>query len=616
MATVSPLRVFAALLATLLTTSVALAIWDTEASAFQCRAALKGIIEGKRLRSNVCGVQTSRSLTVDDVKQVRLQPSNKQQNPFILDSSTSTWNITPTVQLDSGTFTGKAGFLISSFFGIPYALPPVGKRRFRLPEPHSPYNGTYSAHAYGPACIQVPPDIASPPGVPARVIASIRGQLFSTLLPESEDCLTLNVVKPASTNEDSKLPVLVWIFGGGFTSGGTDVYNGGSLVTRSVEMGRPVVYVSLNYRLNGFGFLPGKEAREAGIGNLGLQDQRLALQWVQKYIHVFGGDPSKVILWGESAGAVSATLHMLSPASRGLFHGVFAQSGAPVPTGQIDSRYAQSVFDNIAQKVGCKDTESKLECLRSIEALELKKAIESVPGMFSYHSLNAPWIPRADGVFLTAPPQHLVRSGSILPNIPTVLGNCDDEGTLFALSILNLTTTSQLRTWLAETYMPHVSPAELERVLELYPLDPIHGSPFDTGVANVLTPQYKRTAALQGDIVFQAPRRYFAERLVERGEDVWIYLSKRHKGTPALGAAHAHDLSNVYGGGELEDALVRFAHNLDPGAGGLIPWPRFDLEKQQIITFYDGLLPSLIRQDTYREEEMQWLTELSLRDPL
>lgn len=130
----------------------------------------------------------------------------------------------------------------------------------------------------------------------------------------SEDCLYLNVIRPAGIDDTAALPVAVWIYGGGLVSGGSADrrYNLSFIVDRSVEMGTPVIGVSLNYRLSAFGFLAGKEALEAGSTNIGFRDQRLALQWVQENIDAFGGSPDEVTVFGESSGAESVTAQVLA----------------------------------------------------------------------------------------------------------------------------------------------------------------------------------------------------------------------------------------------------------------------------------------------------------------
>ncbi|KAF9046245.1 carotenoid ester lipase precursor [Panaeolus papilionaceus] len=520
----------------------------------------------------------------------------------------------PTIQLDSGTFKGIADGKSNKFLGIPFAKPPVGDLRFKLPVANSPYTGSFDATAYGPSCGQMAVNlpIEGLVGDAANfVINSIFGQIF----PDDEDCLTVNVVAPAGATANSKLPVVVWIFGGGFILGST--YDGGSIVSRSIELGTPVVYVSMNYRLNAFGFLASKEVKSAGVGNLGLQDQRQALRWIQKYISNFGGDPTKVTIWGESAGAISVALHMQANGGNpeGLFRAGFMQSGGPIPVGDITN--GQVYYDFLVSQTGCSGAADTLACLRTIPYKALKAAINKTPGIFSYQSLHLSWLPRTDGVFLTEPPLVATQKNKIA-NIPYVTGNCDDEGTLFSLSTLNITTESQLKNYIKTVFLPGVTDAQLDKLADLYPGDITQGSPFNTGILNALTPQFKRIAAFQADGVFQAPRRWMLQNTLPTNPNVWAFLNKRLKGLPVLGSAHGTDILNVYGGGDMADYLIRFVVNLNPNGKGLFDfqWPRYTLSDKRLLTFKDGLIPLEITRDTYREAAMAFLTNVTLANPV
>ncbi|KAL9714101.1 hypothetical protein Ac2012v2_002410 [Leucoagaricus gongylophorus] len=193
---------------------------------------------------------------------------------FALCVSLSAAAPTLTVRLDDATVNGKTSGSVQEFLGIPFAQPPVGNLRFRLPEPIHAYNGSIDATSYGPTCPQQKLTLPILEGLPAQVVDDIVNTVFTALFPDDEDCLTVNVVKPASATPASKLPVVVWIFGGGFEFGGTSMYDGSGIVSRSIDMGEPIVFVSMNYRVTGFGFLASKEVREAGVGNLGLQDRK------------------------------------------------------------------------------------------------------------------------------------------------------------------------------------------------------------------------------------------------------------------------------------------------------------------------------------------------------
>ncbi|KAG9308805.1 Alpha/Beta hydrolase protein [Chiua virens] len=345
-------------------------------------------------------------------------------------------SIAPTVILDNATVTGVASGSTNQFLGIPFAQPPTGNLRFRLPQPMPPYSTSISATAYGPACPQQAFKLPLPSGLLAETTDYLINYIYNIVTPSAEDCLTLNVFTPANATPDSKLPVVVWIFPSGFVFGGTDIYDGSVIVEKATSHGVPAVYVSMNYRLNAFGFLASQEVKDAGVGNLGLQDQRLALQWIQKYISAFGGDPTKVTIWGESSGAVSVGLHMVTNGGNpdGLFRAAFMQSGSPIPVGDITQ--GQPYYNSLVAATGCSSSTDTLQCLREAPYETLLNAVNQSPGIFSYQSLALAWLPRVDGVFLTDDPQNLVRQGSVA-NIPFISGDCDDEGTIYSLSQLS-----------------------------------------------------------------------------------------------------------------------------------------------------------------------------------
>ncbi|KAJ6554988.1 Alpha/Beta hydrolase protein [Mycena vulgaris] len=521
----------------------------------------------------------------------------------------------PVVTLDAGTFTGIAGSANThSFLGIPFAKPPVGDLRFRLPVPIPAYTGTHAAIAMGLACPQQEIDLPILTGLPAEVVDEVVNSIFGLVFPDSEDCLTINVVKPATATATSKLPVVAWIFGGGFELGSPSMYDGKTIVERSIAMGKPVVYVSMNYRVSGFGFLASKEVRAAGVGNLGLQDQRQALRWVQKYITTFGGDPTKVTIWGESAGAISVSLHMLANGgnTEGLFRAGFMQSGSPIPVGPVEN--GQKFYDAIVKQTGCSGATDTLACLRTVPYASIKSAIDASPGIFSYQSLILSWLPREDGVFLTDNPQRLVQQGKVAP-VPFVTGDCDDEGTLFSLSTLNITTDAEFINYIHTYWLPQATAAQGVTLNTMYPSDLLDGSPFGTGLLNGITPQFKRIAAFQGDSVFQAPRRFFQQALSGK-QNQWAFLSKREKGIPLLGSLHGSDILNVYFDGELTDYLINFAATLDPNGKTVPNWPAYTTANPNMMTFLDGLIPTTITQDTYRAAGMAFLTNITLQFPI
>ncbi|OJT12974.1 Lipase 4 [Trametes pubescens] len=520
----------------------------------------------------------------------------------------------PTIQLDQGTFVGTTDGTTTKFLGIPFGKAPVGNLRFNLPVAVDPYTGTHTATAFGPSCPQQAINFDLPSQLAEDAVNFIVNSIFQLVFPSDEDCLSINVMVPAGTQPGAKLPVAAWIFGGGFELGSPSMYDGSSIVSRSVKMGEPVIYVSMNYRVSAYGFLASKEVKDAGVGNLGLQDQRLALKWIQKYISAFGGDPTKVTIWGESAGAISVALHMVANGgdAQGLFRGAFMQSGSPIPVGDIT--HGQPDYDALVAKTGCTGAADTLNCLRQVPFATLKTAVDASPGIFSPQSLRLAWLPRVDGTFLVDAPQNLVQEGSVA-GVPFVSGDCDDEGTLFSLSTTNVTTDTDLRNYIHSNYLPQASSSDLDQLLKLYPQDITQGSPFNTGILNALTPQFKRLAAMQGDLVFQAPRRLLLQSRSGK-QPMWSFLNKRLKGLPALGSAHATDILNIYGGGDMADYLINFVNNLDPNGKTVLSWPQYSTSAPKLLTFQDGLVPLAITQDDFRVDAMNFMTELSLKFPL
>ncbi|KAF8838081.1 alpha/beta-hydrolase [Paxillus ammoniavirescens] len=520
----------------------------------------------------------------------------------------------PTVTLDSATVTGVSSGSVNEFLGIPFAQPPIGNLRFQLPQCLPPYNISFSATAYGPACPQQATQFPTVSGLPAETLDYVALLSSPTIPPFAEDCLTLNVITPADATPDSKLPVVVWIYGGGFEQGATSTFNGTIIVEKAISLGVSAIYVSMNYRLNAFGFLASQEVKDAGVGNLGLRDQRLALYWVKKYIYAFGGDPTKVTIWGESAGAVSVGLQMVANDGNtdGLFRAAFMQSGSPLPVGDITQ--GQKYYDALVSETGCTTASDTLQCLREVPYETLLGAVNQSPNIFSYQSLIIAWQPRADGVFLTDDPQKLVLRG-LVADVPFVTGDCDDEGTVFSFSTLNVTTDTQFEEYIQTYWFPNAASTTIKEVMRHYPANISQGSPFDTGMLNALTPQFKRLAALQGDAVFQAPRRFFLQNRSGK-QAMWTYASKRSKTVPYLGAFHGSDMLNVYEGQDIVSYLVRFVSNLDPNGGTDLYWPQYTTAQPNMLELLNGSIPQALTADTYRADAMAFLMKVTLAYPL
>lgn len=265
------------------------------------------------------------------------------------------------IRVDGGPITGTPawGWGVRLYRGIPYAAPPVGKLRWRPPQPVVPWKGVLAADHFSAACVQLPRD--------QNNIGWRDG-----MVPVSEDCLYINVWTPAKSAQD-KLPVMVWIHGGGFRegSGAETAWAGDNLAKKGV------IYVNFNYRLNVFGFLAHpdltRESEHHSSGNYAFLDQVAALRWVQKNIAQFGGDPDNVTIFGQSAGGASVGVQMVSPLSKGLFKRAVGQSGG----------VSRGIPLAEAEKVGVKFAESlgahSIAELRAKPASEVLKAQTGMP---------------------------------------------------------------------------------------------------------------------------------------------------------------------------------------------------------------------------------------------
>ncbi|ODQ80414.1 hypothetical protein BABINDRAFT_161359 [Babjeviella inositovora NRRL Y-12698] len=528
----------------------------------------------------------------------------------------------PQVTLSNGdTITGNYELLsnLESYLGIPYAAPPVGNLRFKPPQPYTGSLNGFSAQAYGPSCPQMNPEADYTNTLPKVALELVmQTPLFNAIIPQSEDCLSLNVYRKRGLSSTAKLPVMFWIFGGGFDLGGTNYYLPQQLMAQGALQGQDFIYVSVNYRVAAFGFLPGKEIKAEGSGNSGLLDQRLALQWVADNIASFGGDPSKVTIFGESAGAISVGHQMVANygdntyKGKPLFRAGIMQSGTVAPIQDIDSNYAQGIFDSVAGFAGCGNATDKLQCLRNLLYTQMQAASNSVPGFLSYQSLHISYLPRPDGGFI---PYHLMKmlADGHYARIPYIIGDQNDEGSIFSLPNLNVTTDAEMQAFIQYSF-PNITSSEMSQLLTLYPHDITQGSPFGTGILNALTPQNKRMAALMGDIVFQAPRRF----MLNRTPDVtsYTYLSQQLQGLPILGTFHANDLIWQYfvtASGSLiyRNAFIAFASTLNPNSGGLFTltnWPKYQNTNSLANNMmYINSLGISTGKDNYRQAQMSFL---------
>ncbi|CAN9124575.1 unnamed protein product [Alternaria alternata] len=531
-------------------------------------------------------------------------PLERRANPTV---------IAPSPQ---ATVAGTSIANVESFKGIPYAQPPIDQLRLKPPQPLTSSLGKVDGTGIPKACPQFFFSIDER-NIPTNVLGTILNlPLLQTVTNAGEDCLTVNVQRPAGTKADAKLPVLFWIFGGGFELGSTAMYDGASLVAESVAQGKPIVFVAVNYRVGGFGFMPGKEVLEDGSANLGLLDQRLGLQWVADNIAAFGGDPEKVTIWGESAGAISVLDQMMlydgdnSYKGKPLFRAGIMNSGSIVPADPVDCPKGQAIYDRVVEAAGCAGSADTLACLRTVPYTKFLNAANTVPGILSYFTVNLSYLPRPDGKALTASPDALVKAGKYA-KVPFIVGDQEDEGTLFGLFTSNLTTTSEVTTYLSTIFFNNASPAQVQQLVGSYQTITEDGSPFRTGLLNNYYPQFKRISAILGDVTFTLTRRVFLEVAAQVSPSVpsWSYLATYDYGTPILGTFHGSDILQVFNGilpnnaaKSIRGYYYSFVYNLDPNEGsGLMNWPRWS-ESKKLVNFganSNSYLDDDFRSDTY-----------------
>lgn len=468
------------------------------------------------------------------------------------------------VETTHGTVRGEVQSDVAMWKGIPYAAPPIGKLRFRPPEPPVRWRGERDATKFGPVAQQSrKAQIALLSGVTDKV-------------PSDEDCLLLNVFAPASPDASAteKHPVMVWIHGGAFVmgSGTTPLYHGAPFTIDGI------VVVTINYRLGLPGFLYLGEAGGAGeageAGNVALLDQVAALRWVQDNIAAFGGDPGNVTVMGESAGAISIATLMAMPAARGLFQRAILESGASglgLPTRDDATRIARSVLDELGVTVD------------GLADVPIERLIEAQERLGREHGLAA-FAPYLDGTTIPRRPIDAVREGAAA-GIPLLLGTNRDEWNLFEVLLGEVTIDpfkEPMRAWLGPV---------LDRLLDVYRVR--HRDHSDL----------RAWVDLIGDAVFRIPAIRLAEAAAGHGAPVYMYRFDWESPTfgGRLGAAHALELPFVWNRLDLPMAPIllgsdptlvqplattihatwaQFIKTGDPNGAGLPEWPRYDAERR------------------------------------
>ena len=456
---------------------------------------------------------------------------------------------------------------VAAFRGIPFAAPPVGELRWRPPAAVVPWDGVRDAGEAGPICVQGA-------GGPAT----------------SEDCLFLNVWAPTETAEP--LPVLYWIHGGGYTggSGSTSIYDGARLAAEGA------VVVTINYRLNVFGFLAhpalSAESPHGASGNYGLLDMVAGLEWVRDNIAAFGGDPDRVTIFGESAGAGAVMSVMVMPQSKGLFHRAIAQSNwihgwdRPLQGDTVDltPAEAQGVSIGAALGAGDLDPEAALAAMRAAPARAVLEAIGAGAGS-PFLRTGYVWAPNVDGWAIPDDPLAMYAAGR-QHRVPLVVGMNGNEGSLM---------TRGLSMAGVDAFGAHVESVYPELAGDLLAHYDVTAETVREGLDHLIH-----------DLYFAGPVRAHA-RDQSAVAPVWMYHFIRVPPTPwgeALGAHHAAELVYVFGTlttadepGErplglsplgdftevdagLSETMraywIRFAATGDPNGPGLPAWPAFE----------------------------------------
>lgn len=481
----------------------------------------------------------------------------------------------PTVATKDGVVQGFRADGVAKFLGIPYGKPPAGALRWMPPVAREPWSGVRKATAYAPICAQ-----------------SITFGLFAGPPNNNEDCLYLNVFTPTLTSS-ARLPVIVWIHGGGNVNGGTPGYDGSKLAVRG-----GTVVVSMAYRLNAMGWFahPALDREGHPFGNYGVLDQQLALKWVQDNIARFGGDKNNVTVAGESSGALNAGLNVLSPMSAGLLHRAICQSLCPAPflpagpTTPLATAEARGVAFAIKAGCGAGTDAATARCLRNLSAADVEKV--AVQGVFT----NGQGI--VDGQIVPILPMKAFATGRF-NHMPIMNGNTLDEELLFlAIGMYSSNPDNALRKApTAEQYLKYVrttfgSPpypaGTADAILARYPLS-AYATPAlalnrvgtDSAICGqrildkILAPQVPvytyefadRTAPFYfPDMPGFAPLAYHTADIQ--------YLFPGWHGGPD-GVPHMLDAKQTALSDYLVGAWTKFARTGNPNGSGDTPWPRY-----------------------------------------
>jgi para-nitrobenzyl esterase len=541
----------------------------------------------------------------------------------------------PVVTIADGQLQGHGDGSVYAFLGIPYAKPPVQDLRWKQPQAPTPWAGVRDASQFGNRC--------------AQNASSTNMTAAST----TEDCLYLNVWTPNPSA--SKLPVMVWIHGGGnfggsasdpipFATDGGYFYRGESLASNGA------VVVTFNYRLGLFGFFPhpGLVAEGSKAANQALWDQRFALQWVQANIAHFGGDPQNVTIFGESAGSYDVCLHVASPQTPALFERAISESGG-CTTRQPTLSEAQPLALGVASEVGCSvagagaddggtdggtedggvadagldgaSLSASLACMRALTTQALLNTNEENTSSGLAEIFSAV----IDDAFLSDQPRTLYQGGSTT-KVPYLLGSNNDEGTLFELGVTAVTDQAGLSAAIAQKYGDAGA-----QIATLYP-----PSEFDGGEPN---PYQAALTRIVGDSLIVCETYDSALLAANQGVVAHMYnfdipvvipgVVGSSPGEIYLGASHGSELPYVFGTDPqlatnaqqasasqlIERYWTRFAGTGNPNGGSDLSWPSFSATDNVRIQF--TLQPPTIITNFRADECAFWIStyEAAFTDP-
>ncbi len=473
-------------------------------------------------------------------------------------------NVTPsgealTVPTTRGVVRGKQSGKTHAFLGIPYTLPPVGPLRFKPPSPPACWEGTKDAASYGEQCPQL--------GSSSDTVAG------------SEDCLSLNVWAPDDAQPTSKLPVVFFIHGGANLAGASNQKLVGNLYDgRGFAENQGAVVVSINYRLGALGFLAhpsfGKENASGISGNYGILDQIAALTWVKENILAFGGDASRVMVFGESAGAYNTCALLAAPLAKGLFSSALMESGTcNAPT----LKDAETSGVSFAQKLKCDGVPDIAACLRAAKPEDLVKgggslSVETSAPIDFAHTLNLPFGANTDGQILPDSPIAALRKGTY-NKMPIVMGTNAHEIELF------LPPGTPLNCFVYDSDLKSSMGAHADALKKLYPCNPVY--PRDAAVA------------VATDLHFTCPTRRALRAVAASQTEASFryYFTHSSSNAPLLRASHASELVYVFGtfesagflsttaertlSADMQGYWGRFAKNGNPNGNAAFAWPAY-----------------------------------------